>query len=48
MELMKSFYWFVHDPTFAPAADGPEETPTGILDLVVSIIQIQAQLLTIL
>ena len=32
----EELYWFVHDPTFAPAADGPEETPTGILDLVVS------------
>lgn len=32
----EELYWFVHDPTFAPPADGPEETPTGILDLVVS------------
>jgi len=32
----EELYWFIHDPTFAPAQDGPLQTPTGILDLVVS------------
>lgn len=32
----EELYWFVHDPTFDTPSDGPEETPTGILDLVVS------------
>ena len=32
----EELYWFVHDPTFKTPADGPGETPTGILDLVVS------------
>ena len=30
----EELYWFIHDPTFAPAQDGPLQTPTGILDLV--------------